>query len=65
MRFVRDMATKGEGSRQRRKFLWLPLRIGREARWLELAVWREEPIVNVDRFGNQWWGWRPVAWESP
>jgi len=33
--------------RIRTRFLWFPMRVGGEWRWLERATWREVPRMNV------------------
>lgn len=44
--------------RARSKFLWLPLTIGSESRWLERATWMEKWSLGA------WFGdhWRPYEW---
>lgn len=39
------------------KFLWFPLCIGRETRWLETATWTER--YDPGYFGD---GWESVEW---
>lgn len=42
--------------RIRSGFLFFPKRIGKETRWLELAVWAEEWMCDDE--------WEPVWWEA-
>jgi hypothetical protein len=39
-----------------KEFLWLPIKLGRETRWLETAYWRE--IFSDDQ-------WNPIDWIHP
>jgi len=43
------------GKRTKCGFLWLPLKIGRETRWLEFARWEEQ----YSGWSKRWrvWGW--------
>lgn len=47
-----------------RKFLWLPLEIGGEMRWLEHATIEEQVQYFVGSFSGQdkGWGWVSVRW---
>jgi hypothetical protein len=51
--FKKPIPREGE-NRRRRKFLWLPLTIDHETRWLEYAVLAE----TVAYYRGGWW-WRP------
>jgi hypothetical protein len=61
---VRRNYVKYGTQRTRRGFLWLPLHIHGETRWLEKATWVEEFDAIHDEHG--WIGkWVPIRWESP
>lgn len=53
---MRFTVAKDGDFRWRRGFLWLPLRVGEEWRWLERAVWREQNDDGV---------WRAIEWGNP
>ena len=44
--------------RRKKAFLFFPLRLGNETRWLEVAEWEEE----FKHIADGWWGWCPIRW---
>lgn len=61
MRWFKRSMPKGGDIRTRRRFLWLPLTIDGETRWLERAVWEE--IARYGRGFGLWW--KPYQFIDP
>lgn len=61
MRFSHHIPIEGE-ERFRKRFLWLPKRIGEETRWLELGRWHE--VYSERRWKGEEF-WQPLAWFDP
>lgn len=62
MRFKRKQYPTENQTRTYRKFLWLPLTVCDETRWLEFAWVREETRPVCDCVGVYGYEWRAVAW---
>lgn len=59
MRWTNEPPPKKGDTRVRTAFLWLPLTIDQETRWLEIAKWEEGAVRSEKR--QQWW-WVPLRW---
>lgn len=56
----------GFGVRERSGFLWWPVTIDGETRWLERAVWREVREARNDVHGGEFRMWSRAEWiDSP
>lgn len=64
MRFKRKKYPAANQTRTQRKFLWLPLTIGDETRWLEFAWVREETMPVCNYYDLNVYEWHPVAFED-
>jgi hypothetical protein len=51
-----ELPKDGE-KRKKTKFLWFPMTIDDETRWLERTTWIEK-YYNLPYY----WGWRPYEW---
>lgn len=58
MRWNTEPSPRSGDCRTRTQFLFLPLRINHEVRWLERATWIESFWRGYDGEG----GWEPRAW---
>ncbi|MES9681768.1 hypothetical protein ABWK22_02385 [Gottfriedia acidiceleris] len=67
MRFINKSELLQVGQRRVvRKFLWFPVKLSNETRWLEHAN-IEQVVRNIDVGGSMEWGnykkmWRNLAW---
>jgi len=44
--------------RRKKAFLFFPLKLNGETRWLEVAEWCEK----FQHIADGWWGWYPIRW---
>jgi len=51
-----ELPKDGE-KRKRTKFLWFPMTLDSETRWLERTTWIEKYYSLAT-----WYGWRPYEW---
>lgn len=55
---------KAGATRQVTKFLWLPLTLESETRWLEVATYTEEWVRNITPMDYDMF-WQPLYWGTP
>ena len=67
MKWTQPPTPKPGQARTVRRFLWLPLTLQGETRWLERAEWVERRM-QVHRYSaGKWWPvhlWQPVRWND-
>jgi hypothetical protein len=61
MRWKEKEQFKNKEVRIKLRFLILPKKIGKETRWLELALWEETFNRGTDYAGS-WAYWEPTRW---